>query len=89
MKKIAIIGHGASSALLTAIEHLRSSNPDLIVIDTTKKIKEEIEKAKAVRQKVEISSLPILESYVYESVDFDNKPFYHNLPKKSKKKKRK
>lgn len=88
IKKIAIIGVGSPS-IQTAVSGFKDSHPEVVIIEATDKMKEAIKQATIETEKfnkaiVELKNIPALE---FENA-IVNKPFYHNVPKYRRSKRR-
>lgn len=83
-KKIAIVGVGSSS-IQTAIAALKASQPEVVIIEATDKMKEAIEGIKQATLATEKFNKAIAELKAIPAQEFENvimnKPFYHNVPK--------
>lgn len=87
MKKVGIvcIGHGCATAMETAIAALTAKHPDIIVVDINQ-IKD-APKFTPEPFRQEETLVPELKEYNYFEEKRDNRPFYHNIPKKRRRKK--
>lgn len=91
-KKIAIVGVGSPS-IQTAIAEFKDRHPEVVIIEATDKMKEAIEGIKQATIETEKFNKTIAELKAIAPIEFENaimnKPFYHNLPQKKHKRKKK
>lgn len=83
-KKIAIVGVGSPS-IQTAIAAFKDSQPEVVIIEATDKMKEAFEEIKKATLATEKFNKAIAKLKAIPPIEFEkaimNKPFYHNVPK--------